>query len=57
MTNVNKAEALQKLEDGLAKLDNLYSNLADQDVGDDLLDVANDAIEDLRNAQKLLSDN
>lgn len=53
----NISEVYQKLDDGVNALHEVRQNLADQDVGDELLTLIDKGIGDIQAAQALLESN
>lgn len=49
------SEIVSNLDDGLTKLNEVRQNLADMDIGDELLQLIDDGIEDVKNAHTLVS--
>ena len=57
MVTENLSEAIHKIDDGLTKLDELRQNLADMDIGDELLQLVDDGIDAIKQAHILLNTN
>ena len=57
MVTEDLSEAIHKIDDGLTKLDELRQNLADMDIGDELLQLADDGIDAIKQAHILLNTN
>jgi hypothetical protein len=55
--SMNISEIASKLDDGLTKLNEVRQNLADMDIGDELLQLIDDGIQDVKNAHTLLNKN
>ena len=53
----NISEIASKLDDGLTKLNEVRQNLADMDIGDELLQLIDDGVQDVKNAHTLLNKN
>lgn len=51
------SEIVSNLDDGLTKLNEVRQNLADMDIGDELLQLIDDGIQDVKNAHTLLNKN
>ena len=54
---MNISEISSKLDDSLTKLDEVRQNLSDMDIGDELLQLIDDGIQDVKNAHTLLNKN